>query len=202
MENKTNKVLVFALGVLLALALGLLMGFAIKPTQEVPTAAEIAAEVKIPAAVAPTAAPVDSNLSAKVDAIDAKISSLDEFEEEADEKLQNDTAKSLVLAEMAKRDFKKEVLAVLESNTIDNKSVEDYKDLTIYSVKIDEVELNDDETAEVIVTFKVSGFEDADEESDFKARLTATFVVEGLDVDELDEAEIADTVIALEKFYD
>lgn len=122
----------------------------------------------------------------------------DYLENKYDEKLQNDTAKALVLEEIAGRDFKKAVFAILEGN----KSVEDYKDLTIYSVKIDEVTLNDDETAEVIVVFKVSGIEDSDEDSDFKARLTATFVVEDLDCDEIDEGEISEYEITLEKFYD
>ena len=122
----------------------------------------------------------------------------DYLETKYDEKLQNDTAKSLVLEEIAGRDFKKAVFAILE----ENKSVEDYKDLTVYSVKIDEVTLNDDETAEVEVTFKVKGFESGDEEDEFKARLTATFVVEDLDVDEIDEADVSEYDIVLEKFYD
>jgi len=122
----------------------------------------------------------------------------DYLENKYDEKIQNDTAKALVLEEIAGRDFKKAVFAILE----ENKSVEDYKDLTIYSVKIDEVTLNDDETAEVEVTFKVKGFESGDEEDEFKARLTATFVVEDLDVDEIDEADVSEYDIVLEKFYD
>jgi hypothetical protein len=120
----------------------------------------------------------------------------DYLENKYDEQLQNDTAKALVLAEIAKRDFKKDVFSILEAN----KSVEDYKDLTIYSVKVEDIELND-ESATVTVVFKVSGFEDDDEESDFKARFRAVFEVEGLDVEDLDE-EIADTEITLEKFYD
>jgi hypothetical protein len=122
----------------------------------------------------------------------------DYLQDKYDEKSQNETAKSLVVAEKDERSFLKAVLAVLED---EGKSVEDYKDLTIYSFKIDDVELSED-AAEVSVTLKVSGFEDGDEESDFKARIGAVFYVSNLDVDELSEAEVEDYEFTFEKFYD
>lgn len=122
----------------------------------------------------------------------------DYLESKYDEELQNDTAKQLVIDEIAGRDFKKAVFEILS----ENKSIEDYKDLTIYSVKIEDIELSDDETAIVSVVIKVEGFESDDEEDDFRARLNVEFLVEDLDCDEIDEAETAEYEITLDKFYD
>jgi len=138
-----------------------------------------------------------TEVNAKIEALDAKVGSLDEFEVEADEKLQNDTAKDLVLAELAKKAFMKDVAAKLNETM----SIESYKDLSISYVKIEEVEL-DGEEAVVVVTIKVVGVEDSDEDLDFKAKLSVEFSVDGLDVDELDEAEIVDSSIELVKVYD
>ena len=176
------KNIIIGLLVVLSLVLAGLSGFLANKPAEIK-------EIEVPFVV--------ERLVEKNDTLVDEMAS-DYLENKYDEKLQNDTAKALVLEEIAGRDFKKAVFAILE----ENKSVEDYKDLTIYSVKIDEVTLNDDETAEVEVTFKVKGFESGDEEDEFKARLTATFVVEDLDVDEIDEADVSEYDIVLEKFYD
>jgi len=184
---KTNGALI-AMGIALALLLGAFIGLMIASNDEpvkVPTAEEIAALVKVPAAV-PTMA--DANLSNKVDALDAKISSLNEFEDEADEKLQNDTAKALVLKELSTRDFKEKVVEVLND---EGYSIEDYKNVSVYYSKINDVDLGD-ETAEVKVTIKVASFNDGDEEDSFKVKLTALFNVEGLDVDDIEDAELDD----------
>lgn len=111
----------------------------------------------------------------------------DYLESKYDEKLQNDTAKALVLEEYAKKSFKVSLFELLEENfTIDS-----YKDLQFSELDIEEVELNG-EDAVVTGTFKVV-FDEFDDE-DFTKRLTieVVFEVEELDVEELEDASVED----------
>lgn len=124
--------------------------------------------------------------------VEKNTSKLDEMasdylEAKYDEKLLNETAKSLVLSEKDKKDFKLAILSVLEA---EGKSIDSYKDLVIYSFKIKEVELGD-EDAEVIVELKVKGVEDSDEELEFKVKLKAVFqVTELVKDDNFEDAEV------------
>jgi hypothetical protein len=88
----------------------------------------------------------------------------------------------------------------MNDNAIENMSVEDYKDIEIYYSEITEVDLSG-EDAEVLMTIKVKGYNADDQEDDFKARIYVTFEVEGLDMDELDDAEVADYELELSKVY-
>lgn len=161
----------------------------------VPSAEEIASKINI------SVPSVDNSTLVEVLALKEKVNSMSEFEDEADEILQNDTAKALVLSEIQTRDFKKEVKALLNDNPIMNMSVEDYKDLDIYFTKIESVDLGSD-PAEVEVTIKVSAFNDGDEDDSEKARVKVVFIVEDLDVDEIEESEVSEYDLSLEKFYD
>lgn len=144
---------------------------------------------------------IDNATAAKVDALALQIASLDEFEAEADEDLQNETAKTLVADEIAKKSFKKALVAKLNDNALENQSVEEYKDLTCIEFEIKEVEL-DDEDATVTVTLWVNGYNDDDEKDDFESRIKATFNVVDLDVDEIDDAEVENFELIVDHFYD
>jgi len=133
---------------------------------------------------------VDNSTLDKLADLEAKLDSLDEFEVEADEKLQNDTAKDLVLAELDKKSFMKAILAVLEDNSIENKSIESYKDLSIYSVKIKSSELDGDE-AVVTVEVKYNFNEYNDSNYPVLATLSVEFLVSNLDIDDnFEDAEV------------
>jgi len=124
----------------------------------------------------------------------------EDIQDKKDEVLQNDTAKSLVLAEIAKKDFKKDLVALLNDNSIENQSVEDYKDIEIYYSNIEDSSI-DDTDAEVEMLIKVKGFNDGDTEDDFKARLTVTFNVSELVVEDNFEDADVEYTISLEKVY-
>lgn len=115
--------------------------------------------------------------------------------------LKNDTAKDAVLDEKDKKAFKLVVLDVLNDNEIEELNVESYKDLDIYSFVFDSVKIKKD-VATVIVTLKVSGFEDGDDELDFKTRLKAEFEVSGLDIDDdFEDLEVELIDLELERVY-
>jgi hypothetical protein len=99
-------------------------------------------------------------------------------------------------------DFYREKWYSLEDNEEANKSIESYRDLTIYSFVIESSVVSDEE-ATIEVTLKVSGFEDGDDESTFKARISAVFIVSDLDIgDDFEDAEVLLDSLVLEKFYD
>ena len=186
--EKTNIVLSVLVGILLLVVGGLAGYLSNKPVEATP--------------IVVLNQTVDTSaIDAKISELDAKISSLEEFEVEADEKLQNDTAKNLVSDEMSEKSFKKAIMALLNNNSIQNMTVKEYKDLTIVSSVIEDVELNGN-NAEVETTIKVTGFNDGDDEDDFKVRLVVVFNIEGLDVDEIDEASVEDYSLVLEKVFD
>jgi hypothetical protein len=124
----------------------------------------------------------------------------EDIQDKKDTVVKNNTAKSLSFAEIAKRDFKKDIVKLMNDNAIENMSVEDYEDIEIYYSEITEVDLSG-EDAEVLMTIKVKGFNADDQEDDFKARIYVIFEVEGLDMDELDDAEVADYKLKLSKVY-
>lgn len=183
----SNKLLGITLVV--ALVSALFSGFVVfnqPETPVVPSAEEIAAKVNVSLPVA------EVNLS--------KLDKLydDYFEAQFDEERMNITAKDISLAELGKKDFKKDVLSLLNDN---NQSVEDYKDIEVYSSKIVNVELDGDE-ATVEIEFKVKSFNDGDDEDSFKAKLSGLFEVSNLDKDSEDESEVEDYELSLLKFYD
>jgi hypothetical protein len=188
--NKMKNVLIGLLAVLVIVFAILCGSLANKP-------AEIK-EVQVPVIVSTTV--VDNSTLAELAELKAKINSLNEFEVEADEQAQNDTAKMLVMSEKDVKSFR---LAVLDALEEEGYNIESYKDLNVYSFKIDSVNLEGD-SAEANVTFKVSGFEAGDEEDSFKVRMSATMLVEDLDVDEdFEDSEVSeDYVIVFEKEYD
>jgi hypothetical protein len=128
---------------------------------------------------------IDNETSAKVDALADKVNSLNQFKVEADELLQNDTAKALVLEEFVKKSFKVALFDLLSEDF----EIDSYKDLKFSALSIKEVEL-DGEEAVVTATFKVE-FDNYNDE-DFSKRLTIEVVslVSGLDVEDMEDAEV------------
>jgi hypothetical protein len=123
------------------------------------------------------------------------------LEADYEETLLNDTAKLVVDSEMKTKDFKKQLLVALNNNTEESQSVEDYKDITVSSSKVEEVEVDGTEGV-VKVTLKVTFFNDGDEEDNGKARLTVVFDVTGLSVDELEDAEASVNEMTVTRIYD
>lgn len=187
-DNKMkNKLGVFTL--ILALLAATFAGAAyLKQDVKVPTADEIASQIVIPAPV------IEQANNSKLDELYSSY-----FEQDIKEAAMNATAKDLVLKDINTKDFKRAVLEVLND---EGTSVEDYKDLEIYSVKIDSVELSES-SAEISVILKVLGFNDGDEDDNFKSRLTATYVVSDLEFDEgFEDSEAELDEITFEKFYE
>jgi hypothetical protein len=169
----------------------------------VPTAQEIASLVVIPAPVITNVA-TESNQSptnvdaSKIDKIYEKINGADD-----DLILQNDTAKTLVLAEINKRAFLKEIVEVLNDNSIENQSVEDYKSITsLYSIVVKDVEIDDDDNAVVTVEVKVKFINDEDEELAYRAKFTAVYDVTDLDVDDFSDAEAVLDTLDVTRIYE
>lgn len=182
-----EKILLSVLAIL-CLALAVVSGFALTRPAEVIIEKEL-----IPAD--------NSEIIASIEELKAKISSLEEFTSAEDEELQNETAKALVSEEIVKKAFLKDVKALLEDNDLENKTIESYKDLEVYSAKIKSSRVVG-EDATVIVEIKVKGFEEDDEELDFKAKIIATFEVSDLVVeDEFEDADL-DYELDLSRFYD
>lgn len=184
-----KKILIGALTVV-CVALALLSLFAISRPVEV-----IEKEVIVKELV------VDNSTLAAIEELKAKVESLSEFTEKEDEELQNETAKTLVHDEMMGKSFLKDVKALLENNDEENKTIESYKDLEIYSIKVKSSEVEDEE-AEVIVEFKVVGFEEDDEELEFKAKIIATFTVSELVVEDAFEEADVEYELEISRFYD
>jgi hypothetical protein len=109
----------------------------------------------------------------------------DYLQSKYDEKLQNDTAKALVLEEYARKSFKVALFDLLA----DEFDIESYKDIEFSSLEIKEVELDGDD-AVVTATFKVD-FDEFDD-SDFTKRATieVVFEVSGLDVEDLEDSDV------------
>jgi hypothetical protein len=159
----------------------------------IPTADEIASKIVIPAQ------PVQPNVDAtKIDEIYDKT-----FKEDNELKLQNDTAKKLVLDEIALKAFKKELVEVLNDNSVENQSIEDYKSIeSIYSIVIKDVEIDDDDNAVVTVEVKVKFINDEDEELEYRAKLIATFDVTDLDVEDITDAEAELDTLEVSRIYE
>lgn len=160
----------------------------------VPTADEIAAKVKVPVAYNDTA------LQNKVDKIGNEVLSEDLKEAKAEE---------LVSDELASRDFKRELVDVLNDALSDSNStseIEDYKDIVSIVVKDKDVVVSGD-SASVELELKVGYFLDGDTDSEDKeyARVTVEFSVSELDEDEAyEDAEVDDYTssdFTFEKFY-
>jgi len=159
----------------------------------IPTADEIASKIVIPEQ------PVQPNVDAtKIDEIYDKT-----FKEDNELKLQNDTAKKLVLDEIALKAFKKELVEVLNDNSVENQSIEDYKSIeSIYSIVIKDVEIDDDDNAVVTVEVKVKFINDEDEELEYRAKLIATFDVTDLDVEDITDAEAELDTLEVSRIYE
>jgi hypothetical protein len=159
----------------------------------IPTADEIASKIVIPEQ------PVQPNVDAtKIDEIYDKT-----FKEDNELKLQNDTTKKLVLDEIALKAFKKELVEVLNDNSVENQSIEDYKSIeSIYSIVIKDVEIDDDDNAVVTVEVKVKFINDEDEELEYRAKLIATFDVTDLDVEDITDAEAELDTLEVSRIYE
>jgi len=170
--------LMSVLAVLLALvAVGVAI-FAVNSQTEVvvPSADEIASKV---------------NVSVVQEVVDnSRLDELyeDYFKARNEAELQNNTAKDLVMEEIAKKAFK---LAILDALEAEGKDVDSYKDITITSASIKESVLSG-ESAVVTVTLRVSFIEFGDELESFRAVIEAVFEVEGLDVEDFEDAEVVD----------
>lgn len=171
-------------------SLALLSGFIISQPAEIVTKEVVVKELVY-----------DNTTSVLLEELKTKIDSLEEFTNKNDEELQNETAKALVSTEMDRSSFLKDVKTLLEDNDIENKTIESYKDLEIYSIKVKSSEVEDEE-AEVVVEFKVVGFEEDDDELEFKAKIIATFTVSELVIeDNFEDADI-EYELELSRFYD
>lgn len=182
-----EKILLSVLAIL-CLTLAVVSGFALTKPAEV-----IIEKEYVPAD--------NSEIIASIEELRTKISSLEEFTSAEDEELQNETAKALVSEEIVKKAFLKDVKELLEDNRLENKTIESYKDLEVYSVKIKSSKVKG-ENATVIVEIKVKGFEEDDEELDFKAKIIATFEVIDLVVEDKFEDADLDYELGLSRFYD
>lgn len=165
------------------------LAFVVMNQPKVPTAQEIAAKV-----ILPTPQVTPSNPAVEEMANDY-------LKDKKETTLKNDTAKLLVLEEMKTKDFKKEIMSVLND---EDQNVEDYKDIVeIYSISIEEVELNG-EDATITVEFKVKFCNDGDEEDESeKAKFSAVFDVTGLVVDDsFEDSETELDTLELIKVYE
>ena len=185
MTNTNNGLYVGAIVAALALVLGILGGTAINGNDKLALSeqdiANIAAQVKVSAPEVEVRNIDISNLTAKVDAIDAKLSELDEVKSISSE----DKALELALSELDSKDFKKAIMAKLNSNDIENQSVEEYKDIKSILVSETDVDVSgDDATVEFEV--KVYFFNDGDSEDEdkVKAKFSVSYDVSDLDEDE------------------
>jgi len=185
MTNTNNGLYVGAIVAALALVLGILGGTAINGNDKLALSeqdiAGIAAQVKVSAPEVEVRNIDISNLTAKVDAIDAKLSELDEVKSISSE----DKALELALSELDSKDFKKAIMAKLNSNDIENQSVEEYKDIKSILVSETDVDVSgDDATVEFEV--KVYFFNDGDSEDEdkVKAKFSVSYDVSDLDEDE------------------
>jgi len=193
-----NVYYVGALIAAMALLIGILGGIALKDgglELSDKDIASIAAQVNVsvPEVVAGN---VDvSNLSAQIVALDSKFSELKEIKDLDSE----DKAIELALSELDSKDFKKALMAKLNSNDIENQNVEEYRDISNIFVQDTDVDVNG-EDATVSFEVKVYFYNDGDSDDDdlVKARFTVTYDVSDLDKDndfedaeaDLDEVEL------------
>lgn len=97
---------------------------------------------------------------------------------------------------LSEKDFKKDLMEYLNDNSVENQSIENYRDITSIVVKDVEVDYNDRyDNATVIFEVKVTYFNDGDDEEEDaeKARLEVVLNLEGLDED--DNFEDAETEV-------
>jgi hypothetical protein len=158
----------------------------------VPTAQEIASNVKVPTAVNTQTTIVQEVNNSKLDELYE-----DYFSARDDETKQNDTAKAHVSEEIAKKSFRTAVMDLLND---EGQSVEKYTHLTITESKITKVTLNDDE-ATVKVTLYVDFYNDGDAKDDEEARVYAVFNVTDLVVDDDFEDVDSEYSLVLSKIY-
>jgi hypothetical protein len=200
-----------AVGIIGLLAFSLLFVVMTQPTAheiaselKIPTADEIAAKVVIPEMEIPTASTIVLNDSAldRLNSIESKIDSLDELTNKVEDKAKNDTAKQLVLEELSTKDNKISIMNLLNENDLENQSVENYKDIKeIYMTEIKSVILAED-SAEVVIEFRVKFLNDGDEDDEGKAKISITCVVEDLVYgDKFEDASVEDCELTLIKFY-
>ena len=116
-------------------------------------------------------------------------------EDEYEENLIEDEAEKLALAELDSKDFRKllrtklnDKIALITVNVNEQiyHTIKSYKDIEdVYSVDVEDVSVvYDTETATVEIKFKVEYVLDDDEDLVGKARVTITYDVSGLDVDD------------------
>jgi hypothetical protein len=144
---------------------------------------------------------IDNSSLAMLEALSAKVDSLEEFTAKSDETLQNDTAKALVEEELSTKAFLKDILAFIEANDDSEFVIDSYKDLEVYATKLISSDVDDDE-AVVVYQIKVKGFYDEDEELDFRAKLNVEFTVSDLVIDDLFEDSSVDYDFTEAYFYD
>jgi len=207
---QANNGSIIATIVVCAVLLGLLM-FASQPEAVVvPTASEIAALISIPTALTAPAAPAVVPEMNKT-TFPNYVLDKDDYEEDLMEK----EAERLVMTELNSRDFKKglrdKIQTVIEAlsdtdNEQEGLEIENYKDIEdIYSIDMkDATAFNvdeDDGNATVEVEFKVRYILDDDEDLIGKARITVTYAVDELVIDDdFEDAEV-DEDFTLDESY-
>jgi hypothetical protein len=117
----------------------------------------------------------------------------DSLKDKREGELKNDTAKELVLTEASKKAFRVALFDLLVS---ENRSIDSYKDVVITSVKVKESVVSG-EDAVVELEVRVSFIEFGDSEESFRAVIKAVFEVEGLDVENLEDADASLDVLEL-----
>jgi hypothetical protein len=144
------------------------------------------------APVVPTAEEIASLIVIPVPEV-VENSDLNEFLEDAlkdkrEAELKNDTAKELVLSEIDLKSFR---VALMDLLNDEGRDVDSYRDISVTSVVVKESSVAGD-SAVVVVELRVSFIEFGDSEESFRAVIEAVFEVEGLDVEELEDAEVVD----------
>lgn len=187
--NNKNGMFIGALVALVMLLAGLFAGSYMNGNNGLSDEemANIASQVKVPAQEPVVINSDNSNLSVKVDALTAKFDSLSEIKEDKAEVVALELAKD----ELADDDFKEALMAKLNSNDIENQSVEDKDDIKVILVQDSDVDV-DGEDGTVSFDIKVKFFNDGDndEEDLVNAKFTVTFDVSDLDEDDsYDDAE-------------
>jgi len=172
------------LAVLVAILAVGLAAFAVNSVSQVsvPSADEIASKVNVTVIIPEVEENSDLNEFLE-----------DALEDKKDGELKNETAKNLTLDEAAKKAFR---VAIFDLLVAENRSVDSYKDVVITSVKVKESVVSG-EDAVVELEVRVEFIEFGDEEEAFKAVVKAVFEVEGLDVEELEDAESSLDVLEL-----
>ena len=118
-----------------------------------------------------------------------------------EDKISEAKAEELALEEVSmSRSFRRLIVDVLN---YEEENVEDYRDIgEIYNIEVEEV---NNMGEEVIIEFKVRYYNDGDDEEEDlqKAKLSVTFVVEGLDYDDsYEDAEVTSESFEVLKIYE